>query len=129
MRILFSTLLLAGVMQPALAQDSAAPEVKVARTLALPPLPFLDTVAGEPDAMGPGADSGLLATTRGREGGSANADLGGMVTGNSAINVSTGSNLITDGSFANMSGLPVVIQNTGANVLIQNATVINLQLR
>jgi hypothetical protein len=38
-------------------------------------------------------------------------------------------NVISGGSFANSSGLPVVIQNSGANVLIQNATVINLQLQ
>ena len=28
-----------------------------------------------------------------------------------------------------LSGIPVVVQNSGANVLIQNATVINLQLK
>jgi hypothetical protein len=41
----------------------------------------------------------------------------------------TGANTIDAGSFANMSGIPVVIQNSGANVLIQNATIINLQLK
>ncbi|NML59707.1 hypothetical protein HHL21_01080 [Massilia sp. RP-1-19] len=57
------------------------------------------------------------------------ADLSGVVTGNTAINVVTGNNIIDSGSFANMSGIPMVIQNSGANVLIQNATVVNLQLR
>lgn len=57
------------------------------------------------------------------------ADLSGVVTGNTAINVATGNNIIDSGSFANMSGIPMVIQNSGANVLIQNATVVNLQLR
>ncbi len=52
--------------------------------------------------------------------------LTGAVTDNVANRVSTGSNAITDGSFANASGLPTVIQNTGANVLIQNATVLNV---
>jgi hypothetical protein len=37
--------------------------------------------------------------------------------------------VIQGGSFANMSGIPIVVQNSGANVLIQNATVINLQLK
>jgi hypothetical protein len=37
--------------------------------------------------------------------------------------------VIDAGSFANMSGIPVVIQNTGANVLIQNSTVVNLQMK
>lgn len=57
------------------------------------------------------------------------AKLSGVVSGNSAVNVTTGSNIIDTGSFANASGMPMVIQNSGANVLIQNATVINLQLR
>jgi len=53
--------------------------------------------------------------------------LTGSVSDNIASRVSTGSNAITDGSFANSSGLPTVIQNTGANVLIQNATVLNVR--
>ncbi|MCI3967895.1 MULTISPECIES: hypothetical protein [Burkholderia] len=53
--------------------------------------------------------------------------LTGTVADNVANRVSTGSNSITDGSFANASGLPTVIQNTGANVLIQNATVLNVR--
>lgn len=57
------------------------------------------------------------------------ARLSGVVSGNSATNVNTGANSIDAGSFANVSGLPMVIQNSGANVLIQNATVINLQLK
>jgi len=56
------------------------------------------------------------------------ATLGGTVGNNTATNITTGMNVIDNGSFANASGLPVVIQNSGANVLIQNATVINLQL-
>ena len=55
--------------------------------------------------------------------------LSGTVAGNTATNISTGANIIQDGSFANMSGIPIVVQNSGANVLIQNATVINLQLK
>lgn len=55
--------------------------------------------------------------------------LNGDVANNNAVNVNTGSNTIDAGSFSNMSGIPVVIQNSGANVLIQNATVINLQFQ
>lgn len=55
--------------------------------------------------------------------------LTGSVSSNSATNVTTGSNIIQSGSFASMAGIPIVVQNTGANVLIQNATVINLQLK
>jgi hypothetical protein len=57
------------------------------------------------------------------------ASLGATVSNNTATNVSTGNNVINAGSFANATGLTTVIQNTGANVLIQNATVINLQLK
>lgn len=55
--------------------------------------------------------------------------LDGTTSGNSARYVQTGTNTIADGSFANMNGIPVVIQNTGANVLIQNAVIINLQMQ
>lgn len=55
--------------------------------------------------------------------------LSGVVADNSANRVFTGSNAINEGSFANASGLPTVIQNTGANTLIQNATIINVQFK
>ena len=57
-----------------------------------------------------------------------NMTLDGVTADNSAYEVATGSNSIGTGSFANMSGLPIVIQNSGANVLIQNATIVNLQM-
>lgn len=53
--------------------------------------------------------------------------LNGTVADNVANKVVTGSNSISDGSFASSSGLPTVIQNTGSNVLIQNATVLNVR--
>jgi len=55
--------------------------------------------------------------------------LDGGVRDNVANHVVTGANSIDSGSFANMAGIPTVIQNSGANVLIQNATIINLQLK
>lgn len=55
--------------------------------------------------------------------------LNGAVTGNAALNVGSGMNQIANGSFANAAGLPVAIQNSGANVLIQNATIINIQMQ
>ena len=54
-------------------------------------------------------------------------NLTGTVSDNTAYKVSTGSNAIGGGSFSNSNGLPTVIQNTGANVLIQNATVLNVR--
>jgi hypothetical protein len=53
----------------------------------------------------------------------------GLVAGNAANNVITGMNSIREGAFANANGLPVVIQNSGSNVLIQNATIVNIQLK
>jgi hypothetical protein len=53
--------------------------------------------------------------------------LTGALTNTYAADVATGSNSINEGSFANASGLPTVIQNSGANVLIQNATILNVR--
>jgi len=55
--------------------------------------------------------------------------LSGAVGDNSAANLVTGNNSIAGGSFANASGLPMVIQNSGNNVLIQNSTIVNVQLQ
>ncbi|HPO18637.1 MAG TPA: hypothetical protein PLO07_05535 [Rubrivivax sp.] len=55
--------------------------------------------------------------------------LKGVVADNRASNLTTGSNAITEGSFSGMVGIPVVVQNTGNGVLIQNATIINLQVK
>ena len=52
----------------------------------------------------------------------------GTVNNNSASQLTTGSNYISDGSFANSAGLSTVVQNSGNNVLIQNATVVNLKV-
>ncbi|MEO8409263.1 MAG: hypothetical protein ABI478_01730 [Propionivibrio sp.] len=55
--------------------------------------------------------------------------LDGVVGDNHASNLVTGSNLITEGSFAGANGLSSVIQNSGNNVLIQNSTIVNLQVK
>ena len=55
--------------------------------------------------------------------------LSGTVANNTAVNVVSGMNTISNGSFSNATGLPVAIQNSGANVLIQNATIINIQMK
>ena len=53
----------------------------------------------------------------------------GTVAENTARNVVTGMNSVSEGAFTNASGLPIVIQNSGTNVLIQNATIVNIQLK
>ena len=64
----------------------------------------------------------------GAQGMSSEMKLSGTTAGNLANEVVTGTNAISAGAFANMSGLPVVIQNSGANVLIQNAVILNLHM-
>jgi hypothetical protein len=80
--------------------------------------------------FGPAADLGKLEQSRGGAAETKNdMKLDGVVTGNSATNVVTGANTIDSGAFSNMSGIPVVIQHSGANVLIQSATIINVQFK
>lgn len=48
---------------------------------------------------------------------------------NSVVDAVTGGNLISEGSLANNAGLSTVIQNSGNNVLIQNALILNIQVQ
>lgn|SRR5574337_1943027 len=70
-----------------------------------------------------------LDTHRGGDIGVANSTLAGTTANNTAQDVATGTNAISAGSFANSAGIPVVVQNSGANVLIQNAVTVNLQMK
>ena len=74
-------------------------------------------------------DSEILGRYRGGREVLNDADLNGVVSHNEAIAVRTGNNIISEGSFANASGMPMVVQNTGNNVLIQNSTIVNLQVK
>jgi hypothetical protein len=44
------------------------------------------------------------------------------------MNSITGDNIIEGGSFAGAEGFPMVIQNSGNGVLIQNATILNVTI-
>lgn len=55
--------------------------------------------------------------------------LSATLGSNSASNLSTGMNSIADGSFGQASGFPMLIQNTGNNVIIQNSTILNLTVK
>jgi hypothetical protein len=55
--------------------------------------------------------------------------LKGVVADNKASNLTTGMNVLSEGAFAGSSGLSTVIQNSGNNVLIQNATIVNVQVK
>ena len=74
-------------------------------------------------------DSQVLATQRGGADTWNDMKLNGVVANNQAVNVSTGSNLMTDGALSGAAGVPMVIQNSGNNVLIQNATIVNVQMK
>jgi hypothetical protein len=79
------------------------------------------------DSFGVAMSAEQLDGHRGGDALISNNVLNGAVSDNSARHVVTGDNSITAGSFANASGLPTVIQNSGANVLIQNATILNVR--
>ena len=51
-------------------------------------------------------------------------DVDGSVDDNTAHHITSGTNSIADGAFSNASGINTVIQNTGSNVLIQNAMIV-----
>lgn len=55
--------------------------------------------------------------------------LHGTVADNAAVNVRSGYNSIAEGAFSNAAGIPTAIQNSGSNVLIQNATIVNVQFK
>lgn len=83
-----------------------------------------------PFAPGREVDPGLLSRLRGGSDVVANDQkLDGTVATNVATNVVSGANSIASGALANVNGIPIVIQNSGANVLIQNATIINLHMQ
>lgn len=48
---------------------------------------------------------------------------------NRAIDTVSGSNFITESAFSHASGLPTAIQNSGSNVIIQNAFILNLGIK
>ncbi len=77
----------------------------------------------------PVTDERLAALHAGADTVSNDMRLNGAVTGNATTDVVSGVNTISSGAFSNASGLPVAIQNSGSNVLIQNATIINIHMQ
>ncbi|WP_019464146.1 hypothetical protein [Dyella japonica] len=92
----------------------------------------VDVTKGEA-VSAPGLGSGVdNATLAGMSGGTLiaqNTSLNGTVTNDSADHVISGANVINGGAFNGEVGIPVVIQNSGSNVLIQNATVISVEFK
>ncbi|MET0255706.1 MAG: hypothetical protein ABW193_07910 [Luteibacter sp.] len=52
----------------------------------------------------------------------------GTMSDTEAKNTVSGGNLVSGNAFGSSAGLPTVIQNSGNNVLIQNATVVNVRM-
>lgn len=52
----------------------------------------------------------------------------GTMSDTEAKNTVSGGNIISDNALSGASGLPMVIQNSGNNVLIQNATTVNVRM-
>lgn len=73
--------------------------------------------------------SAALARQRGGDRVINDNQLKGIVADNKASNLTTGMNVISDGAFSGASGLSTVIQNSGNNVLIQNSTIVNVQVK
>lgn len=112
-----------------IAQDLTTSYTGPAEPLALAPAtePVIEATAQD-SAMGQSIDLEALADMRG------GADivendvlLEGRVEDNTANRVVTGNNALSGGSFVNSNGINTVIQNTGANVLIQNGMIVNVQ--
>ncbi|WP_254201109.1 MULTISPECIES: hypothetical protein [unclassified Lysobacter] len=102
-----------------------APEVVVQPVIEVTPA-VID--ATPQDAVfGSAVDPGALADMRG---GAEIVDndilVNGRVEDAIAVDVLSGSNSVA-GSFDSASGINTVIQNTGANVLIQNAMIVNVK--
>lgn len=78
---------------------------------------------------GPSVDSAALAKFSGGTDVTETMTLNGTVGNNSVDHVVNGANVISSGSFTGAMGLPMVIQNSGNAVLIQNATIVNVQFQ
>lgn len=118
---------------PALADDSGARSALDAAVPGIPadavPESAVDTA---PRMFGVAAVGGeaLKASRGGSEVVSLDInESNGTVRDNFASHLTTGNNVITEGSLAGASGFSTVIQNSGNNVLIQNSTIINLQVQ
>lgn len=114
----------ASLMAPSTAPSapSTAPATTPAAATAAPSTNF---VAG----LGRSADSATLEQLSGGTDVSNRITLHGDVSNNNADHNVSGNNAIEGGSFSGSVGLPMVIQNSGNNVLIQNATIVSVQFQ
>lgn len=107
------------------------------RVWQIPVLGLLATVpllaiAATPDTttFGQPVSDQILAQHRGGHALSFNEqNVGANLFENQAYNNVTGSNQASGHAFAGTSGVPTLIQNSGNNVIIQNATILNVKVQ
>ena len=109
-------------------QVTVASAPSVALPALLPQMASLSESRQSPFSSKP-VPSATLASRRGGDSVFNDNKLKGVVADNKASNLTTGMNVISEGAFAGSSGLPTVIQNSGNNVLIQNSTIVNVQVK
>ena len=81
-------------------------------------------------ALGNPVDSAVLDARRGRQQSVINAmESDAKLHDNRAVDTLSGNNTISDSAFSASSGLPVAIQNSGNNVIIQNSFILNMDLQ
>ncbi len=126
-------------MQPTLAEEappsasagavtSASPSSEPSSVVAADSAAVAASTRRSPFGSRPVAAS-ALAARRGGDRVYNDAQLRGVVADNQASNLTTGMNAISEGAFSGSSGISTVIQNSGNNVLIQNSTIVNVQLK
>jgi hypothetical protein len=79
--------------------------------------------------LGPSVAPAALSKLSGGSNVAQGININGSVSDTTTQDVGTGMNWIGGGAFDNAAGLPMVIQNSGNSVLIQNATVVNVQMQ
>lgn len=132
LKVMWMTLATAMLAAGASTSGAAEGTAPVAEPAALPPAeaaaPPVAAPRANPFGVKPVEPSAL-----GRKRGGTNVlnemKLKGVVADNQASHLTTGNNVLSDGAFSGSSGMPMVIQNSGNNVLIQNATIVNVQVK
>lgn len=100
--------------------------------LALAVMPLLSVAAAPQDsALGEPVSNQTLSHSRGGYAiESINLqDLNANLSDNLAYGNVSGNNYLTEQAFSGASGVPTVIQNSGNNVIIQNATILNIRVQ
>ncbi|QNN76754.1 hypothetical protein IAE60_12465 [Pseudoxanthomonas mexicana] len=109
------------------AEDGIATGAAQAPVLVLEsPVPELPVVAVS--ELGHAVAVDRLSALRGGDGSQTEnlINVDGSVDDNTAHHITSGTNSIADGAFSNASGINTVIQNSGSNVLIQNAMIVTV---